>query len=111
MDYQKIVMQLIVNGGNARSKSMEAIQLAKMGQFVEARALYERACEDLAKAHDAQTQLIQDEASGHAKEVTILMVHAQDHLMNATTVKDLAQEFIDMYEKFLNNEAVAQQLK
>lgn len=103
MDYQEIVMQLIVNGGNARSKAMEAIQLAKAGQIIEARALHERACDDLAKAHEAQTQLIQEEASGNIKKVTILMVHAQDHLMNAITVKDLAQEFIDMYGKFLNN--------
>ena len=27
------------------------------------------------------------------------MVHAQDHLMNAITVKDMAEEFIDLYEK------------
>jgi len=28
------------------------------------------------------------------------MVHAQDHLMNAITLKDLASEFVDMYETF-----------
>ncbi|TCL57698.1 PTS system lichenan oligosaccharide-specific IIA component (Lac family) [Hydrogenispora ethanolica] len=98
MDYQAIVMQLIINGGNARSKSMEAIHLAKTGQIGEARALLEKAGEDLAKAHEVQAQLIQDEAAGNHREVTLLMVHAQDHLMNAMTVKDLALEMIDMYE-------------
>ena len=28
------------------------------------------------------------------------MVHAQDHLMNAMTIKDMAKEFVDMYEEF-----------
>lgn len=31
--------------------------------------------------------------------MSLLMVHAQDHLMNAMTVKDLAAEMIDLYEK------------
>jgi PTS system cellobiose-specific IIA component len=102
MDYQAIVMQLIVNGGNARSKSIEAVRLAKTGQIEEARALHERACDDLAQAHEVQSALIQEEAAGKSHEVTLLMVHAQDHLMNAITVKDLACEMIDMYEQIYN---------
>ena len=30
------------------------------------------------------------------------MIHAQDHLMNSITVKDLATEFVDLYEKMRN---------
>ncbi|OQP15659.1 PTS cellobiose IIA subunit [Geobacillus zalihae] len=30
--------------------------------------------------------------------VTILVVHAQDHFMTAITVKDLAAEFVELYE-------------
>lgn len=26
------------------------------------------------------------------------MIHAQDHLMNAMTVKEMATEFVDLYE-------------
>jgi PTS system cellobiose-specific IIA component len=26
------------------------------------------------------------------------MIHAQDHLMNAITVKDLSTEFVELYE-------------
>ncbi len=103
MDYQNIVMQLIVNGGNARSKSIEAIRLAKIGKIAEARVLHEQACDDLARAHEVQAHLIQEEADGKGQNVTLLMVHAQDHLMNAMTVKDLAQEMIDMYEKLCSD--------
>lgn len=100
MDYQETIMQLIVHGGNARSKAMEAIQLARMGKIAEARCRHGEAAGDLSKAHEAQSRLIQDEASGTPQEITILMIHAQDHLMNAITVRDLAWEFINMYEKF-----------
>ncbi|WP_274964151.1 PTS lactose/cellobiose transporter subunit IIA [Tepidanaerobacter syntrophicus] len=106
MEYENIVMNIIVNGGNARSHAMTAIQLAKSGKIEEAKKEIREAEEDLAKAHEIQTQIIQDEASGNPKEVTLLMVHAQDHLMNAMTVKDLAQEFIDVYERQLKLERV-----
>lgn len=99
MSYQEIIMQIIISGGNARSQAMEAIHFAKAGQIKEAREAIIKADEELSQAHSVQTQLIQEEAAGNNKEVTLLMVHAQDHLMNAITVKDLAQEFIDMYEK------------
>ncbi|AEE91777.1 phosphotransferase system (PTS) lichenan-specific enzyme IIA component [Tepidanaerobacter acetatoxydans Re1] len=106
MEYEEIVMKIIVNGGNARSHAMTAIQLAKSGNIEEARREIDMAAEELDKAHDVQTRLIQDEASGKAREVTLLMIHAQDHLMNAMTVKDLAQEFIDVYERQLKLERV-----
>lgn len=101
MSYQEIILQIIVSGGNARSNAMEAIQLAKEGKIKKAKEAIAKANEELSEAHSVQTQLIQEEAQGNSKEVTLLMVHAQDHLMNAITVKDLAQEFVDMYERFL----------
>ncbi|RKL62146.1 PTS lactose/cellobiose transporter subunit IIA [Thermoanaerobacteraceae bacterium SP2] len=104
MDYEETVMQIIVCGGNARTHAMTAIQLAKSGNMSEARKEIKKACDELDKAHDVQTKLIQDEAAGNGTKVTLLMVHAQDHLMNAITVKDLAQEFIDMYEKQIKME-------
>lgn len=50
-------------------------------------------------AHRHQTELIKSEASGAQFDLPIILVHAQDHLMNALTVKDLAQEFINLYKK------------
>ncbi len=99
MSYQEIVLQIIVSGGNAKSYAMEAIMKAKEGDIIEAKRLLSKANEELGSAHKVQTELIQNEASGNEIDVTLLMVHAQDHLMNAITVKDLAREFVDLYEK------------
>lgn len=99
MDNQEIIMQIILDGGNARSYSMEAIHYAKEGNIKAAREAIGKAIEALGSAHRIQTNLIQEEAAGNRMEMSLLMVHAQDHMMNAITIKDLAQEFIDMYEK------------
>ena len=95
-----IIMELIVNSGNARSRAMEAIGAAKNGNLDTAKEKIKEAEEDLGKAHNVQTNLIQNEANGNKAEVSLLLVHAQDHLMNAMTIKDMAKEFVNMYDKF-----------
>ena len=97
---ETIIMELIVSSGNARSRAMEAIRAAKNGEFEKAKEKLKECEADLVKAHNVQTNLIQNEANGNKAEVSLLLVHAQDHLMNAITVKEMAKEFIDMYEKF-----------
>lgn len=39
---------------------------------------------------------------GEKVELSLLFVHAQDHLMNAITIKELASEFVDLYRKMLD---------
>ena len=95
--YEEIVMGLIVSGGNARSLAMEAIQAAKAGDFDKADILMTECEEALSEAHNIQTELIQKEIRGEHVHIMLLMVHAQDHLMNAIVVKDMALEFIELY--------------
>lgn len=97
---EQVIMELVVNGGNARSKAMEAIKLAKKGDLQAAKEKIKKSNEALGKAHEFQTKLIHSESAGEKVEVSLLMIHAQDHLMNAMTVRDLAKEMIDMYEEF-----------
>ena len=98
MDIEAISMQLLVNSGDAKSKAMEAISSAKSGNISEARNQIDKAGEFLTAAHRFQTEIIQEEAEGKIKNITVLLAHAQDHLMNAITVIDMAREFIDLYE-------------
>lgn len=95
--YNEMIMGLVVDGGNARSFAMEAIHAAKSGQFEEASEKLEQCNQALIQAHHAQTELIQSEISGDHIQVQLLMVHAQDHLMDAFVVRDLAQEIVDLY--------------
>lgn len=94
-----LIFQLILYGGNARSDAMEAIQSAKEGKLMLARKKLKDAAVELNKAHKIQTEMIQSEAAGSPMELTLLMVHAQDHLMNAITIKELATEIVEIYER------------
>ncbi|PHA01297.1 hypothetical protein COE51_04775 [Bacillus pseudomycoides] len=51
------------------------------------------------EAHHFQTELIQSKAGGEKTEITVLLIEAQDHLMNSITVKESALEFVDLYKK------------
>ncbi|EUJ18385.1 PTS lactose/cellobiose transporter subunit IIA [Listeria aquatica] len=94
---EQTIMGLIVNGGNAKSNAMLAIQAAKEGNFEEADKYLEEADKALLEAHHSQTALIQGEARGEKTPVSLLLVHAQDHLMNGITFKDLAKEIVELY--------------
>lgn len=95
---EEIIFQIILHGGNGKSCSMEAIMAAKQGEFGVAREKLKEAGDALNEAHQIQNSLIQKEVRGDRTEVSLLMVHAQDHLMNAITMRDLATEFVDLYE-------------
>jgi PTS system cellobiose-specific IIA component len=95
----QVVMGLILNGGNAKSSAVTAIKAAKKGDFVAARAQLKEADKFLVAAHNSQTQMLTQEANGQHQPVDLLMVHGQDHLMNAITFRDLASEIIDIYQR------------
>ena len=98
-DIESIVFEIISNGGNAKGLIYEAISCSERGDFKEADALLEEADVYLTKAHKIQTELIQQEASGNHNEVTILFVHAQDHLMTTMTLLEVATEMAYLYQK------------
>ncbi|HJC99627.1 MAG TPA: PTS lactose/cellobiose transporter subunit IIA [Candidatus Dwaynia gallinarum] len=103
-DIESIVFEIISNGGNAKGLIYEAISCSERGDFKEADALLEEADVYLTKAHKIQTELIQQEASGNHNEVTILFVHAQDHLMSAMEVKTMAEKLIRINKRIYDLE-------
>ncbi|WP_088014863.1 PTS lactose/cellobiose transporter subunit IIA [Gottfriedia acidiceleris] len=96
---EQTAFQLILHAGNAKSSLMESMQAAREGNLEEANSKIEEAKVELNLAHQAQTSLIQGEARGENVELSILLIHAQDHLMNALTMRDLVTEIIFLHEK------------
>ena len=43
------------------------------------------------------------EAQGEETSISLLMVHAQNHLMTSLTFVDLAKEVVEVYERFAEN--------
>ncbi|HWS43568.1 MAG TPA: PTS lactose/cellobiose transporter subunit IIA [Pseudoflavonifractor sp.] len=104
MDNIEVAMGLIAGAGDARGDCMDAIELAKEGKFDEARSALDRASHNMADTHEIQTQLIRDELNGSAPPVSLLMVHAQDHLNLALVMRDLAEELVIIHEKMRHME-------
>lgn len=96
---EEIILNIIMHSGKARSYSMDAIAAAKTGNFNEARELIARADEELGYAHSSQASLIQGEAVNDKIEFSLLLVHAEDHLMTTITFRDLSVELIEVHEK------------
>lgn len=98
MDLEEIAMTLVGNAGEARSLAFEALREAKAGNFETAEELLKESRERSLAAHEMQTELICNEADGNKIEINLLMVHAQDHLMNSILARELIEEMIDMYK-------------
>ena len=90
------IMRLITAAGDARSLAIQAIRAARAGHFDEADALMIECDKKMVDAHQCQTGLIFAETNGSPVPLSLLMIHAQDHVMNAMTVKELAAEMIVM---------------
>jgi PTS system cellobiose-specific IIA component len=99
IEFEEQIMLLLVQAGAARSAAISALRLARNGQFAEAQQQLTAASDSVSAAHQQQTALIGlDEGSGKLP-VTLILVHAQDHLMNAMLIQDLAGEIIELYRR------------
>lgn len=99
INIEEACFNLILNGGDAKSSAMEAMMHAKEGNFEEAEASLTQASSSILEAHKQQTALIQGEAGGEKVEIRLLLIHAQDHLMNAITIIDLAKEIVELHKR------------
>ncbi|MBT0725089.1 PTS N,N'-diacetylchitobiose transporter subunit IIA [Rosenbergiella sp. S61] len=98
-DLEEIVMGLIINAGQARSLAYAALKEAKQGNFTVAKEMMENSQQALSEAHRVQTQLIESDAGEGKVKVSLVLVHAQDHLMNAMLARELVTEIIELYKK------------
>ena len=90
------IMNIIINAGDCKNHMHIALSLVNEGKYEEAEKEIELANDALAKAHDSQTEMIQKEASGEKIELSLLFVHAQDHLMTTISEKSLIEQIIEL---------------
>ena len=92
-------MTLIMYGGEAKSCAIEAIAAAKKQDFDRAQDRLSQAQKALLHAHHAQAEMLSKEAQGEKTELSLFMVHGQDHLMTSIAFVDLAKEIVDLHKK------------
>ena len=98
-DLEEVVTCLIITSGHARSLAYAALKQPSKGAFEAAKTMMEQSRMALSEAHLVQTQLIEsDEGEGKMK-VSLVLVHAQDHLMTSMLARELVAELIELHEK------------
>ncbi len=98
-DLEEVVMGLIINSGQARSLAYAALKKAKQGDFAAAHAMMTESRTALNEAHLVQTKLIESDQGEGKMKVSLVLVHAQDHLMTSMLARELVTELIELHEK------------
>ena len=96
-ELEVIVFDIVNTAGAAKGLSYEALGEAEKGNYSKAEELLKEADKSLLEAHNIQTGIIQNEVNGDNMEVSVLFVHAQDHLMTSILAKELIAELIAIY--------------
>ncbi|HHT1136792.1 TPA: PTS lactose/cellobiose transporter subunit IIA [Enterobacter hormaechei] len=96
---EEAVMEIIVNAGQSRSLCFEALHAARQGNLDEAKSLLREADGYARQAHKMQTKLIEQDAGEARQPMTLIMVHAQDHLMNSLLARELSEVIIHLYQR------------
>ena len=91
------MIEIVALSGDARTKLLTAVKEAKAHDFDRAKALVDEAQELLNDAHKSQTELLTLEARGEVTTPTVLLVHAQDHLMTTMLLRDVIDALLDIY--------------
>jgi cellobiose PTS system EIIA component len=102
-ELELVAFEIISNVGMAKSLAIEAIREARKGDYGESEKKIEEAKKFLIEGHHAHSGLIHKEASGEKLEFSLIIMHAEDQLINAETIKDIAIEIIEMSKVLKKN--------
>lgn len=89
-----IAFNIISAVGEARSKLVRAIEISRNGDLNEANKLVSEANKLLTKGDKEHFKVITQDSKTHDIEFSLLLVHAEDQLMAAEIIRDMAQEMI-----------------
>lgn len=99
MNSEELAFQIISIAGDGMGLYFKALEEAKKGNFEESDTLFNQATAKIKEAHKIQSNALFSEARGEKLEMNILLVHAQDHLMNCILAKEFIKEFVELYKK------------
>ena len=101
-ELQMLGFEIVACAGDARSSLLSIIKEARDGKFDNVDTLMADAEETLNLAHKAQTKCLAAEADGQDLEIGFIFVHGQDHLMTTILLKELTENFVDLYKEKYN---------
>lgn len=94
--------KIISSVGMAKSSYIEAMNAAEKGNFDLADEKIKEGEKFFSEGHEAHSELIQQESSGDDIKLSLLLMHAEDQLMSAETIKIMAKEVIKLNNRIQN---------
>ena len=80
--------EIVAYSGDARSTLLSLLKEMRAGNY-----------ENINLAHQSQTKILQQEARGEDMEMGFIFIHGQDHLMTTILLRDIVDDFINLYEE------------
>ena len=96
----EVCFQIITYVGTAKSMYIDAIQLARQGEFEQAKDRIKQGEEAFVQGHNAHDSLLTKDMNGELSQTGLLLMHAEDQLMSAEGFRTIAEEFIAVYKRF-----------
>ena len=98
-----IIMRIIAESGDSISCSMSAMQYASEGDFEKANQEMKNSAQPINRAHKAHTELLVKEANNEEMNISMLLIHASNHLTNAEVSYNFAEQIIKLYSEVKKN--------
>ncbi|WP_279263174.1 PTS lactose/cellobiose transporter subunit IIA [Enterococcus durans] len=98
-ELQMLGFEIVAYSGDARSTLLDLLKEIRTGNFSNVDAALKEADENLNLAHNSQTQVLAEEAGGSDLEIGFIFIHGQDHLMTTLLLRDMVQDFINLYKE------------
>lgn len=99
MKIEELSFQLIALAGDAMSKLFEANAAIHQGKQADYDLLMGEAQQLMNEAHNEQTKLLVAEAQGEKVDINVLLIHAQDTLMNTILAEAFTKELAKTNQK------------
>ena len=94
--------EIVAYSGDARSTLLKLIREMRAGNFENVESALQDADENLKLAHNSQTKVLADEAAGAELEIGFIFIHGQDHLMTTILLRELTDDFVELYKDKYN---------
>lgn len=94
--------EIVAYAGDARSSLLKVLKDVRKGEFDQVAELLADADENLKLAHNSQTKVLADEASGVDLDIGFIFIHGQDHLMTTILLREMVEDFVELYKEKYN---------
>jgi len=98
-ELQMIGFEIVAYSGDARSELLKLLRELREGKSANLERTLQDVDTNLNLAHQAQTKMLQQEASGENLDLGFIFIHGQDHLMTTLLLREVIQDFVALYNK------------